>query len=548
MGQESKICQPKIFTLGIIKTNEGGCTMTSAQHKSEPFSSVDAAWLHMDIPTNLAVITGVMTFARMVDFDRLMTTVDHRLLAFDRFRQRAIEPNSTFGLPRWEEDPYFDLHRHLQRVRLPEPGDHNVLQHYVGDLMSTPLDRNKPLWQIYYVENYLQGCAIVCRLHHCIADGIALMQVLLSLADETPDAPPPEVRAKTELEISPLARLFVPAVLAVRSTKRAMQKTRAVMHQGMDVIVHPERWVDGARLGIGSSKALSKLLFILPDQKTVFKGKCGIPKRAVWSVTIKVDEVKAIGWKMGGTINDILLSAITGALRRYLEERGEPVVGLDIRTIVPVNLRREGDLDQLGNRFGLVFLSLPIGISDPVRRLVLLKRRMNDIKNSPEAMVAIGILGFMGLTPIQVERVITTIFGMKGTAVMTNVPGPQQPLYLAGEAIQSIMFWVPTPANLGLGVSILSYAGDVTLGIVADAEIVPDPEKILQAFQAEFQYLNRWGRPPERKVAAAHPEQVGEVSVQLDDNAGSCQALTKTGKPCKNRALPDSKTCYVHRE
>lgn len=522
--------------------------MTSAQLRSEPFSSVDAAWLHMDTPVNLAVITGVMTFTKRIDFDRLMATVDRRLLVFDRFRQRVLEPTGSFGLPRWEVDPYFDLHQHLQRVRLPEPRDHDVLQQYVSDLMSTPLDRTKPLWQIYYVENYLQGCAIVCRLHHCIADGVALMHVLLSLADEKPDAALPEVHEEAKLEISPLARLFVPAVMTARSASRAMQKTGSMMHQGMDALVHPERWVDGARFGVGSSKALAKLLFILPDQKTVLKGKCGVQKRAVWSVTIKVDKVRAIGQKMGGTINDILLSAITGALRRYLEERGEPVAGLDIRTIVPVNLRREGDLGQLGNRFGLVFLSLPIGISDPVKRLVVLKRRMDDIKNSPEADVAIGILGFIGLTPIQAERIITAIFGMKGTAVMTNVPGPSRPLYLAGEAIQSIMFWVPTPANLGLGVSILSYAGDIILGIATDVEMIPDPEKILEAFQAEFGYLSRWGRPPEGEVAATRLEQVGEAPEQLKGEAGSCQALTRAGKLCKNRALPGSMTCYVHRD
>jgi hypothetical protein len=120
---------------------------------------------------------------------------------------------------------------------------------------------------------------------------------------------------------------------------------------------------------------------------------------------------------------------------------------------------------------------------------------MDDIKNSPEAIVAIGILGFIGLTPLKVEHLITTIFGMKVSAVMTNVPGPRQPLYLAGEAIQTIMFWVPTPANISLGVSILSYAGDVILGVATDIEMVPDPEKILEAFRDEFKYLSQWGRP-----------------------------------------------------
>jgi diacylglycerol O-acyltransferase / wax synthase len=200
---------------------------------------------------------------------------------------------------------------------------------------------------------------------------------------------------------------------------------------------------------------------------------------------------------MGGTINDILLSAVTGALRRYLEERGEPVGGLNIRAIVPVNLRPPEELGKLGNRFGLVFLSLPVGISDPIKRLVVLKQRMDAIKNSPEAVVALGILNVIGMTPTQIEKIIISIFGMKGSAVMTNVPGPRQMLYLAGKPVTAIMFWVPSPAGLNIGVSIFSYAGDIFLGVATDAGVVADPERIIELFQIEFAYLNSWGRPLE---------------------------------------------------
>ena len=521
--------------------------MTSTQFQSEPFSNVDAAWLHMDTPTNLAVITGVLSFADPLDFTRLKITIQNRLLLFSRFRQRVVEPRGILGLPRWEVDPHFDLDYHLQRLRLPDPGDHETLQRFVSDLMSVPLDQSRPLWQFYYVENYTQGCALVTRLHHCIADGIALMQILLSLADESPDEAMFEVQEDFEVEISPLARLFIPGIRAARSVVRVVKRTGALIHEGMDVLTHPANLTEVIHLSTRSSKALGKLLFILPDQKTIFKGKCGIPKRAVWSIAIEMNEVKAISQRMGGTINDILLSAITGALRRYLEGRGEPVDGLDIRTLVPVNLRPKGELDQLGNRFGLVFLSLPIGIRDPVKRLMMLKRRMDAIKTSREAVVAISILGFIGMTPVQIERIITTIFGMKGTAVMTNVPGPNKPLYLAGQPIRSMMFWVPTPANLSLGVSILSYAGNVILGVATDVEMVPDPEKILDAFQEEFADLSRWGRPPHRVGAAVRIEKIDLAQDESHEVAITCQALTKTGKPCKNPALPGFTTCYVHR-
>jgi WS/DGAT/MGAT family acyltransferase len=337
-----------------------------------------------------------------------------------------------------------------------------------------------------------------------------------------------------------------------------------LMHEGFETLIHPARLRSAARFSKDATLALGKLLLIPPDRKTGLRGKCGIAKRAVWSADIDLEEVKRIGRLMGGTVNDILLSALTGAFRRYLEERGEPIDGLNVRGILPVNLRPPDELYELGNRFGLVFLSLPVGTRDPLKRLVLLKRRMQAIKDSPEAVVAFGILGAMGMSPTQVENIILSIFGMKGTAVITNVPGPRQPLYFAGQLIETLMFWVPTPANLAVGVSILSYAGKVILGVATDEGLIPDPENILQSFYDELEYLKQWGRPPSR-AAVDHGRQnapapadtltveqpAGETALPEDQNAlqaGMCQALTRAGKPCKNRALAGQTTCYAHRD
>jgi WS/DGAT/MGAT family acyltransferase len=467
------------------------------KYMREKFSNVDTAWYHMDSPTNLAVITGVMSFAAPLDFDRLQLTVAARVLPFDRFRQRVHESRNPFTLPTWEIDPDFNLANHLQKISLPEPADHHMLQNFVSKLMSIPLERSRPLWKFYYIENVNGGSALVARLHHCVADGIAIMQVLLSLADLTPDAPMPEPYHEQVIELSPLARLLLPAIKTIHHVENTVQSVESLVHQGMDVLVHPSRFEDSVQAGGGAVRALGKLLLIPPDQHTLLKKKCGVPKRVAWYSEIKVEEVKAVGQAMGGTINDILLSAITGALRRYLDERGQPVQGLEIRAVVPVNLRPVDELGSLGNRFGLVFLSLPIGMRDPIRRLVVLRRRMDAIKESSEAVVALGILNFIGMTPTQIKKIIVTIFGLKGSTVMTNVPGPRQQLYLAGQTISSMMFWVPAPSNLSLGISILSYAGDVILGIAADAGLIPDPERIIELFKIEFEYLQEWGRPPE---------------------------------------------------
>jgi hypothetical protein len=217
----------------------------------------------------------------------------------------------------------------------------------------------------------------------------------------------------------------------------------------------------------------------------------------------------------------------------------------------------------MGNRFGLVFLSLPIGTRDPLKRLVTLKRRMNAIKDTPEAVVAFGILGAIGLSPTQVEDIIVSIFGMKGTAVITNVPGPRQPLYFAGQKIETLMFWVPTPANLAMGVSIISYAGQVILGVTTDEGLIPDPENILRSFYDELEYLKRWGRPSTSLAdqrspaatasaadAAVQPPSAEPSPPEAGDTYATamCQALTRSGKPCKNRALPGQTTCRVHHD
>lgn len=506
---------------------------------TETFSSVDAAWLHMDTPTNLAVITGVLTFAGRMDEERLRAVIERRLLTFLRFRQKVVETPLSLGLPRWAVDPAFHIDRHLERITLPEPADHAALQLVVGEMMGQPLERDRPLWKFYLTDLSEGKSALIVRLHHCIADGLALVQVLLSTADLRADEEelPAEDHPHEPAEGGILDQLFRPAAQAVRAVEKTWQTAGGLIHEGMQTLIHPSRLKRAIHYGIGAGRSLGKLLLIFPDRRTSLRGKCDIEKRAAWTVAVDLDEVKGIARLMGGTINDILLSALTGALRRYLEQRGDFVHGLNIRGVVPVSLRPVEDLDQMGNQFGLVFLSLPVGIEDPLKRLLILKRRMNAIKESPEALVAFGILGAIGMTPKQIEDIIVTIFGMKGTAVLTNVPGPRQQLYYAGQLIETLMFWVPTPGNLGLGVSILSYNGRVILGVATDAGLIPDPENILESFKDELDYLKRWGRPPTATSAQA-PE--------IPASDGRCRAATRTGRRCRNLAIPGEELCHVH--
>lgn len=488
----------------------------------EPLSHVDAAWLHMEDPSNLMMVTGVLAFDEPLEFEQLTRTIGERLLSYPRFRQRVVEPHGPFGSPCWELDPGFDLHAHVHRVALPRPGGQAALQDLVSDLMSTPLDFSKPLWQFHLVEGYGTGCAVLGRLHHAIADGIALMEVLLSLADEAepvphtePDPEPPDVwqrlggalsetlvrpaldSFKVALGMPPEGRTstrstqgFATGLLepAVQAVSRAVHSAEGALHEGLEWVRHPERalaLVDHAAKG---ADALGKLLLMSPDPRTAFKGPLGVAKRAAWSDHIRLDEVKAVGRALGATVNDVLLAVATGALRRYIS-RGEPLYDLEVRAVVPVNLRSAQEAHTLGNRFGLVFLPLPVGIEDPLDRLFELKQRMDAIKQSPEAVVALGLLGAIGRAPVEIEHLVLNVLGARGTAVMTNVCGPRRPISLAGKRITSLMFWVPQSGHLGLGLSILSYAGGVSIGVATDAGLVPDPERLVAHFRDEFAEL-----------------------------------------------------------
>ena len=445
--------------------------------KRTPMSSVDAAWLGMEDPTNLMMVTGVMALAGPVDLKRFRLVLERRLAPFARFHQRVVRPRSRGNVPHWEDDPSFDVENHLTHVALAAPGNDAALRKLISDLMSEPLDFSKPLWHMHVVDGYQGGSAILTRVHHSIADGIALVRVLLSLTDDSPRWKEPARPRRPSSAGFRLPLDWLPAAV------------RRGVSAGQNLVSNPDRVLGAARLGIHGAYRLGRLVVLPPDPATVFKGELGRRKKAAWSETLPLDDFKAIGKAYGATVNDVLVGTTTGALRRYMERRGQPTTGVAIRASVPVNLRPLDRAHELGNAFGLVFLTLPVGIADPARRLRAIKKEMDGLKQSPEALVAFGVLSLMGLAPVEVEQVGLRFFGSKATAVLTNVPGPRQPLYLASRKIDKVMFWVPQSGRLGIGISIISYAGGVMLGVATDARLVPDPERIVEAFRLEFEAM-----------------------------------------------------------
>jgi diacylglycerol O-acyltransferase len=454
----------------------------------ERMAGVDAAWLRMDEPTNLMMITAVLWFDECPDWERLRAVLRERLVwRFPRFRQRLVEPErplvASRRAPYWEDDPAFELEAHLRRATVPPPGDRDALEALVSQWMSTPLDRSRPLWQIHLVADFGQGAALLVRIHHALADGISLARVLLSLMDEstgehfTPGPMPgEEARAPGWREL-------------VRGARSAAAGARAALARGAALLSGRRQVRDLMCQGARWAEALKRVALLSPQPRTVLRGELGTVKRAAWSEPIALADVKAIGSALESTINDVLLAAVTGALRRYLEQWGWAVENL--RAFIPVNLR---PLDapiprELGNRFGLVFLDLPVGEADPRQRLRTLKQRMDAIKRSPEAALTFVMLRLMGLAPLAVQRVMVDVLAARGTLVVTNVAGPRHPVYLAGTKLAGLMFWVPQTGKLGLGVSIFSYAGQVTVGFSVDAGLVPDPRRLLLGFRTELEAL-----------------------------------------------------------
>ena len=440
----------------------------------QPLSAVDAAWLRMEDPTNLMMVTGILLFEGRVGLEPLRAVIEERLLDFARFRQRVEEPLFGIGLPQWVTDDRFDLDAHLHHVALPAPGDKAALEAFVSDLLGTPLDFSKPLWQIHLVE-HATGSAVVSRVHHAIADGIALIQVLLSLTDTSR---------------RPRRKAAAGRPRAAPDGGSSLLRAGGWLAQaGFGLVRDPSQALRMAELGTGAALTLARVAVMPPDPPTALKGPLGVRKRAAWSDPIPLEEVKAAGAHAGGTINDVLVTAAAGALRRYLMGRGEELRGLDVRAAVPVNLRPLDEAHRLGNQFGLVFLGLPLGIDEPQARLLEVKRRMDELKSSLQPLVAFGALNAIGFLPSRLQPLPVQMFGSKASMVLTNVPGPREQLYLAGEPLKQAMFWVPQSGRMGLGISILSYAGEVLVGVASDAGLVPDPQALVEAFHSDLNDL-----------------------------------------------------------
>jgi len=437
------------------------------------------------------MIVGVWLLQPAITHAALCERVEDKLLKYGRFRQKVVE--DAMGAS-WVHDPAFDLQRHvlhepLRRAR--GQSARQALQERVAELSTTPLARAHPLWQFHLIDDYEGGSALIARVHHCIADGIALISVMLSITDGGKSPPARRKRDGDDEENDWIADYLIKP--ASELAVKAIGVYGASLGKGVEMMADPAAPLAGslemARIGAQVVSDVAAMALMPDDSPTSLKGKATPGKRVAWGEPLPLPEVKAIGHALGGSINDVLLASVAGAIGSYLRDKGEDPAGKEIRAMVPVNLRPLEKAWQLGNRFGLVPLVLPIGIANPIDRLAAVRARMQELKGGYQPLLAFALLSVAGVLIKPVQHALLGLFAKKATAVMTNVPGPAVPLKICGRTLKQVMFWVPASGDIGMGVSILSYGGGVQFGLITDARMCPDPDEIVQRFRPEFEQL-----------------------------------------------------------
>jgi diacylglycerol O-acyltransferase len=455
-------------------------------------SAVDSLWLNMDRPTNLMVITSVVLLESVPDWERVLAVVRSRIVEhYPVFSQRPVPRPGPLGRHEWADDPHFDLERHVQRVTLDGDGTDADLQAYIEGHLARPFDVTRPLWEVHLVSGHGSGAALVFRIHHALADGMALTRVLLGLTEDAAGRPGDLTDAGVSVELHGIPPPRVSTTDATAAEAKAPSPVVAVAREGWKRLRRKgfrTSVSDAAGLTLRSGQVVADLL-LTTNPSSAVGGSPGHRKRIVWTEPLPLSGLKQTGRLVGATLNDVLLSAVAGALHTYQQQRpGEPV---DLVTMVPVNLR---PLDEplpreLGNRFALLFLRFPSSESTPLGRLALTKARMDWLKASPEAALTFALISVIGRTTGMLERRVVDFFADKAIGVTTNVAGPRQVRHLAGVPVTGVLGWVPGSGRHTLGFCIFTYADTVRIGILADEAVVARPEDLLDALEDEVDLL-----------------------------------------------------------
>ena len=472
---------------------------------NDRLTGLDASFLHLEDGSSHMHVAGVMTFeGPMPDYGDVVEGIRRRLHLVPRYRQKLAFVPFGQGRPRWVDDPHFNLEYHVRLTALPEPGSEEQLKRLAGRVFSQPLDRDKPLWEIWLVEGLDGGdrFAICSKTHHALVDGISGVDIISVLFDTKPDPdlpPPPEEDGKRWLPQPPPSR---PQLLAEALVERAT--VPGELARGMRALFRAPRRV--ARAGLHSLVGLGAMAWagLSPAPPTPYNTAIGPHRRFTW-VRMQLTDVKAIKNAFGGTVNDVMLAIVAGALGRHLRRRGVRTDGMQLKAMVPVSVRAEDARGALGNQVAAMMAPLPVGAADPLVRFELIHRAMDDIKRSGQAVGAQVLTDLTGFAPPNImAQASRRVVGQRWfNLVVTNVPGPQFSLYLLGREVRETFPMVPLAPNQALGVAIMSYNGQIFFGLVGDYDVMHDLDELATDFEASLAELAEAAgvepsAPPER--------------------------------------------------
>ena len=447
-------------------------------------TALDTWFLHVEDDINHMHIGSIGVFEGPVpDADELQRVIGASLRSIPRYLQSYHEVARGLGRPVWVDDPHFDLSFHVRHTALPRPGDLEQLHVLVGRIMSQKLDRRRPLWETWFVEGLEGGrWAMISKVHHCVVDGIAGTDLLATVLQSSPDDPLPATdaapRADGEASRLAIAREVVRAIVAGSS-----DTARAVVGRLRTPLTTATRIASAVR---GAGELVEVLRPMPPSTLT---GPTG-PHRRYVTARAPLADAKAVKEALGGTVNDVILAAIAGGFRDLLEHRGELADDSTVRTLVPVSLRRQDQRGQLHNLVAALFVGLPVTIADPAARYAAMRETMEEMKGSGEQATTAALVGASGLAPAMFVglalRAVTELLQRHQryvSTVTTNVPGPQQPLYLLGCQLLEAYPYVPIAEGIRTGVAIFSYNEQLTFGVTGDYDQAPDIEVLADGIE-----------------------------------------------------------------
>jgi diacylglycerol O-acyltransferase len=454
---------------------------------ADRLTALDTSFLHLEDDSAHMHVASVMLFdGDPPPHDELIAAIESRLHLVPRYRQKLAFVPFGQGRPRWVDDPHLNLSYHVRKTALPAPGSEEQLRALAGRVLAQQLDRDKPLWEIWVVEGVEGGCfALVCKTHHALVDGISgvdIVTVLFDLSPEPSEPAEPERRwlpaptpSRTQLlSEALLERATVPTEIA-RSVRAIFRAPRQIAEGLRDSLV-----------GVGAMAWAG----MNPAPPSPYNCSIGPHRRFTW-VRTELGDVKAIKNSLGGTVNDVVLATVSGALGRHLHRRGETLSGRELKAMVPVSVRAEEDRGALGNQVAAMMAPLPVWCEDPARRLEIVNESMAGLKDSGQAVGAQVLTQLSGFAPPTIMTQASRLMARQRmfNVVVTNVPGPQMPLYLMGHELRELFPMVPLARNQALGVAIMSYNGKMNFGLVGDYDAMHDLDDLADDFQASLAEL-----------------------------------------------------------